>query len=514
MKRRRNLIKFMFQRVTLVTLSMLAQLAVLAMGLAYAGTAYRAVSVAISVLSWALLLYIISGSRAWQAYKLAWAIPLLVLPVLGLLLYLFFGGRSQERVNRRKVREEDALLRGELKQDPAVLEALADSAPEALLSARYLLHAAGFPAYRGSETVYFSPAEAAEDALFEALESAEHYLFLEFFIVSPGVIWDRVLSILERKAAQGVEVRLLYDDFGCIRHLPMRYSRQLAQKGIRAAAVNPYIPVLSSRLNNRDHRKMLIVDGKVAFTGGVNLSDEYFNKTAPFGHWKDSLLRIRGEAVWSMTAAFLLMWHTATGEDCEFSRFRPAYPAPEAAIPGFVQPFADTPRDDELVGENVYLDLIHAATRTLDIQTPYLVIDEALTQALCAAARSGVRVRIFLPGIPDKWYVHMLSRAYYGELTEAGVQICEYTPGFLHSKVFLADEKLAVVGTINLDFRSLYLHYEDAVLLAGTDSIGQIARDFRELAGQSEPYSAERIRATGPLRRVLQAVLRVFAPLM
>ena len=514
MKGSRNLFKAMFQRVTLVTLSILAQLAVLALGLLRAGEAYRIVSIALSVISWGLLLYIISASRARQAYKLAWAIPLLVLPVLGILLYAFFGGKSQTRRTIRQVEEERTLRGTELKQDPEVTAALEREVPEAARCAGYLLQTSIAPVYRDCPTEFYSPAEEAEEALLEALEQAEHYLFLEYFILSPGQIWDRVLSVLERKAAQGVDVRLLYDDFGCIQHLPMHYARQLREKGIRAYAVNPYIPILSSRLNNRDHRKMLISDGVVAFTGGVNLSDEYFNKVPRFGDcWKDSLIRVEGEAVWSMTVAFLCTWHRISGEDISFRDFRPER-LPEA-LPGagFVQPYFDSPRDDEQIGENAYLSVIHAARKTLDIQTPYLVIDEALMLALCATARSGVRVRIFLPGVPDKWYVHMLSRACYGELIEAGVEIYEFKPGFLHSKIFLADEQIAVVGTINLDFRSLYLHYEDAVLLVNTPSIPRIRRDFEELEPQCERISASSVRSKNAAHRLLLTVLRVFAPL-
>ena len=513
MKHWRNLVKFAFQRVTLVSISLLLQILLLAYGVIAASTAYRVVSVLIGVLSWIVILYILSVSRAGQAYKLAWVIPILCLPVLGVLLYLLFGGKQVSRASKKRTHEDARILSGELRQDPEVLEALKAQAPEAEMSVRYLKEAALYPVWQDSPTRYYSPADAAEADLFAALESAERYIFLEYFIISPGLIWDRVLEILERKAAAGVQVRLLYDDFGCIKHLPMRYAKQLAEKGIRAYAVNPYIPVLSSRLNNRDHRKLLIVDGKTAFTGGVNLSDEYFNKVPTFGHWKDSMLRVQGRAAWAMCVEFLIHWRSVAKEECSFNRFRPDLSQSPAAK-GFVQPYADTPLDEEQVGENVYLNVIRAARRTLDIQTPYLVIDEALTVALCAAARSGVRVRIFTPGIPDKWYVFALTRAYYGQLTEAGVQIYEYTPGFLHSKVFLADEKLAVVGTINLDFRSLYLHYEDAVLLAETDSVDQVAQDFQSLKKRCARFSEERIRSIKPPMRLLQAVLRVFAPLM
>ena len=513
MRNMRNLVKFAFQRVVLVSLGLLIQLVVLLVGIFAASDVYHQLAVGMTVISWLVLLYIISASRAADAYKMAWIIPILALPVLGVFLYLLFGGKRLSQRTRQKMQTVARLTRSELRQDPVTLAALEACAPEAAVRARYLVNAAGHPVYAGGAAQYFSPVDEGFAGILDDLERAEKYIFLEYFIISPGQMWGSVLEILERKAKAGVDVRVLYDDFGCIRHLPMRYARQLRQKGIRCAVFNPYIPILTSRLNNRDHRKLLLVDGRIAYTGGFNLSDEYINRVTRFGHWKDSGLRLEGEAAWSLTVQFLTMWKSLTGDECLFARYRPV-PSPLPPQPGFLQPFSDSPLDDERVGENVYLSVIRGARKRLQIMTPYLVIDEELTHALTMAARSGVEVTILTPGIPDKWYIQTLSRAYYPELLEAGVRIFEYTPGFLHSKVFQADDETAVVGTINLDFRSLYLHYEDAVLLTRGEAVRQVAADFARTLPQCTEYTLERSRDVRAITRIFRAILRVFAPLM
>jgi len=513
MQNHRNYLKFIMQRVVLVSLSLALQLAVLAVLILVAADTYRILTLTLQVLSFGAVLYIISASRAGGDYKLAWIILILVFPIMGVSIYLLFGGKHLSRSTRQKMLASHRLTRSELRQDGAVLDELKRQDPEGGKLATYLLGRSGHPVYPDCQTTYYSPVDDAFSDLCTCLESAERYIFLEYFIVSPGYMWDTMLEILERKAAAGVQVMMLYDDFGCIRHLPMRYTKTLKEKGIRAYAFNPYIPILSSRLNNRDHRKILVVDGKTAFTGGFNLSDEYINHVERFGHWRDNALKVQGEAAWAMAVQFLTMWRGVTGEDCSFNRYRPAFPERDAA-PGYVQAFADSPLDDEQVGENAYLSVIQGAKKRLQIMTPYLVIDEALTTSLQNAAKSGVEVQLYTPGIPDKGYIQLLSRAYYGPLAEAGVKIYEYTPGFLHSKVMLADGKTAVVGTINLDFRSLFLHYENAVVLYGTGSVEQVAADFADLAEKSEEYTLERIRAVKPLTRFARALLRLLAPLM
>ena len=350
--------------------------------------------------------------------------------------------------------------------------------------------------------------------MLEALEAAERYIFLEYFIIEKGEFWDAIFEVLCRKAAEGVEVRVIYDDVGSIFTLPSRFDRMLVRSGIKCRAFNRLVPVLSMRQNNRDHRKYLIVDGIVAFTGGINLADEYINRKERFGHWKDTAIRLKGDAVWSVTVSFLAMWGFTEDANDDFDAFR-AKPAPETEhSSGYVQPYWDCPWDEEPVGQTVYLNLINKAKRYVYMTTPYLVLDYATTIALKNAARSGVDVRILTPHIPDKRAVFELTRAHYEELLEAGVRIFEYTPGFIHAKNFVADDLYGTVGTINMDYRSMFLHFEDGVLLYHTHTVADLRQDFLETQAVSEEVTLERCRQVLLIRRLFRSVLKVFAPLL
>ena len=328
-------------------------------------------------------------------------------------------------------------------------------------------------------------------------------------------MWDPILAILRRKAAEGVDVRVIYDDLGSIFKLPDGYDKLLESYGIRACVFNPFIPVINLRMNNRDHRKICVIDGHTGFTGGINLADEYINVKELHGHWKDTAIMLRGEAVWSLTVMFLTMWDFIKGEEADFDLYRPqVYQRELPPDDGYIQPFADNPLDDEPVGENVYLNMISRAKKYVYITTPYLIPSNEMMTALCNAARSGVDVRIITPHVPDKWYVHMVSRAHYSQLVEAGVRIFEYAPGFIHAKSFVADGLYAVVGTINLDYRSLYLHFECATWMYGASCIQDIYRDFLETEAVSQEITLEQCRAVPFHTRIARNLLKMFAPLM
>jgi cardiolipin synthase len=304
----------------------------------------------------------------------------------------------------------------------------------------------------------------------------------------------------------------MYDDFGCITLLPAGYRRELEGYGIQCSVFGPFIPIASARLNNRDHRKLMIIDGKVGFTGGINLADEYINQKERFGHWKDNAVMLRGEAVWSMTVMFLSLWDYVRGVEDSIPSFLPPEPVVEGK--GFVQPYTDNPLDDEPVGGSVYNNLINRANRYVHIMTPYMIIDYGMTQALTNAAKSGIEVVILTPHIPDKWYVHAVTRAHYEELVKGGVKIYEYTPGFIHAKVFSVDGTYATVGTVNLDYRSLYLHFENGVFLYQADCVQDVERDFQETLEKSQEVTLAQCQSTRWPMRLLQAVLRLLAPLM
>ena len=352
--------------------------------------------------------------------------------------------------------------------------------------------------------------------MLEELEKAEHFIFMEYFIIQEGVMWNAIHDVLRRKAAQGVEIRLLFDDVGSLLTLPNDYDKLLESEGIACRVFNPFVQMLSPRLNNRDHRKILVIDGHTGFTGGINLADEYINAYPKHGHWKDTAVMLKGEAVANLTTMFLIMWGFVNKSDEVFDPYMPhAYhpdPFPEAA--GFVQPFSDSPLDGEPIAENVYRALIERAERYVYITTPYLILDNEITTALCTAARQGIDVRIITPHVPDKWYVHAVTRANYPTLIKAGVKIYEYTPGFIHAKMFVSDDDYAVVGTINLDYRSLYLHFECGAWMYKTSCIPDIRDDILKTQEVCQQVTPEDYAHVPFIKRLGHGLLRVFAPLM
>lgn len=507
----KKLLYILFHRSVFVALALLAQITTLFIMVSlfseYTQTFYWC-CIALSVLA-ALA---IVGSRMEPGYKIAWLLLILPFPVFGGIFYIMVGGgtipkRTQKRMQGMLKKSAQA-LREDFKADD-LLPLGGDAAGQA----SYLERRAACPAYTNTETEYFPLGDDAFPRMLEELEKAQKYIFLEYFIIEPGVFWDSILAILERKAAQGIEVRVIYDDMGCMFTLPRDYDEVLAQKGIQCRVFNRFLPVMSLRLNNRDHRKLLIIDGKVGFTGGINLADEYINVRERFGTWKDSSILLEGDAVWSMTVMFLTMWDNIANWDEDFERFRPPA-APVRPWTGYVQPYTDTPLDRETVGQAVYLNMIAKAKNYIYITTPYLVIDVATNTALCNAAKSGVDVRIITPHIPDKRYVFEVTRAHYPPLLEAGVKIYEYTPGFIHAKNFVVDDRFATVGTVNLDYRSLFLHFEDGIWLCEAPCIREIRKDFEETLKVSESYSLRRFKHLNILLQLYRSILRVFAPLM
>lgn len=467
----------------------------------------------LTIVSIISVLYIVSR-RDKGAYKTAWAILILALPLFGGLLYLLFNFQPSTRRFAKRV------LTVQQKAEPLYslagdsYDEAAGQLPERQVQLRYLQDFAGFPVYAGTEAHYLTPGERKLEVLLEELEKAEHYIFLEYFIVQEGVMWNSILEVLKRKAARGVLVRLLYDDMGCFLTLPKDYPAQLKRYGIECAVFNPFIPFLLAKQNNRDHRKIVSIDGKVAFTGGVNLADEYINAIEKYGHWKDASIVLRGKAAWSFTLFFLQMWELCTHTDEDYRQFFLwAEQSCPVAADGFVQPYADSPMDEENVGEHVYLQILNSAKEYVYINTPYLVVDDSMLSALCLAAKSGVDIRIVTPHKWDKWPVHMTTRSYYRELIQSGVKVYEYTKGFIHSKTFVSDDSVATVGTTNLDFRSLYLHFECGTLVYNNGAVMEVKEDFLKTLEICHQVTEEDCRANVVVR-LFQDVLRLFAPLM
>ena len=511
----KKLFRLLFHRLVFAGAALVVQVGILLVLLLRFGDYFVYFYGVSAVAGLALVLYIINN-RSNPAYKIAWIIPILAAPVFGGMLYLLFGGNKLSRREIRRLAE----MEGNFSQVPSVIapscrEELEALSPDALNQSEYIRRVAGGPPYRNTSAEYLPLGEVKFRRMLEELEKAEHFIFLEYFIIQEGKMWDPILEILERKAKAGLDVRVMYDDIGCMLTLPAHYKRTLEQKGIRCCVFNPFVPVLTSRFNNRDHRKICVIDGWIGFTGGINLADEYINAYEKHGHWKDTAVLLRGDAVASLTMMFLTLWDFSTGAREDYSAFLPRvwHPRPVESD-GFVQPFTDSPLDGEAVGETVYMNLINKADRYVYITTPYLIISNEMITALTTAAKSGVDVRIITPHIPDKWYVHALTRAYYPVLIEAGVRIYEYTPGFIHAKTFTVDDEYGVVGTINLDFRSLYLHFECAAWLYRCSCIEKMREDFLRTQAQSQEVTLADCQRVGAPTRLCQSVLRVFAPLM
>ncbi len=498
-------------RIVFVILALLIQLAWFFVATFILSEEFVFVNIFLNLISLLVVLYIINRNSN-PTVKLAWIVPILSIPLFGGIIYLMFGGKSPTRRMRAKLEKSAARLSPLRPDHSALTEEIFDADPSAGGQIRYLNNS-GFSVYQNTECRYFELGDTLLPVLLEELEKAERFIFIEFFIVAEGQMWDSILDVLKRKASEGVDVRILYDDVGSLTRLPYGYDRELEKSGVHCMAFNAFKPVLSIVMNNRDHRKILVIDGKVGFTGGINLADEYINQKLRFGHWKDTAVMLRGEAVWNLTSLFLEMWNAFRPTDKEFEQFLPKFTEDELPkSDGYVLPYGDSPLDDEVLAEHVYLNIINHAKRYLYIFTPYLIIDNETITALRLAAKRGVDVRIITPGIPDKKTVFHLTRSHYEVLIESGIKIFEYKPGFMHAKSFVCDDEIAVVGTINLDYRSLYLHFECATLFYRSSIISEVRDDFLKTQEVSSPAKAMQKPVT-LLRGFYYAILRLFSPL-
>ncbi len=505
----KNWYKMLFRRRFMVALLLVLQVAALVAVIQSGVRRYAFLAPTLGLLSAFAVLYIISRQDT-AGYKLTWSVLILIFPIFGGLFYLLYRMQaSTEKLSRTSEKNRPFyLLPGD------ALDGAMQEMPEYTTQLSSLQRFSGFPVYDRTKTDYFPGGEEKFEALLEDLKRAQKYIFMEYFIVQPGKMWDSILEILIDKAARGVEVRFLYDDMGCFLLLPAGYKKYLEGLGIKCMVFNPFRPFLTTVQNNRDHRKIAVIDGTVAYTGGVNLADEYINHVERFGHWRDAAIRLEGAAAWSLTVMFLQMWSICTKNEEDMSRYYP-YKDNPCTVPsdGYVQPYCDSPLDRDHVGERTYMQIITGAKKYLYISTPYLIIDDSMLSALVTAAQSGVDVRILTPEKWDKRLVHLTTRSYYRELIAGGVKIYEYTGGFNHAKTFAADDTVATVGTVNLDFRSLYLHFECGVKLYKTESVKAVRQDFLYTLSRSREISASDVKH-GTFARTAQSILRLFAPLM
>lgn len=445
-------------------------------------------------------------------YKVPWLLFVLVLPVAGFMLYFLFYSRKLQKKFIRRLSELKR-YRYEI-GSTALLEALEAENAHAAAQARMLCRVSGASVFGNTRQTYYPLGEALWEAMLSDLERAERFIFMEYFIIEEGVFWNSILDILKRKAATGVTVRVLYDDIGCMSTLPGDYHKTLRKYGIEASPFSRLRGNADSEFNNRNHRKITVIDGRVGYTGGVNLADEYINVKRRFGHWKDTAIRLEGEAVFELTRLFLIDYGMGAKTLPKASPLH--YPSSAAtAAEGYVIPFGDGPRPlyERRVGKSVIQNMLATATRYMYMTTPYLIIDNELCGSIENAALRGVDVRIIVPHIPDKRVVFGITRSFYQRLMRAGVRIYEYTPGFLHAKSYIADDDYAMIGTINLDYRSLVHHFENGVWLYRCECLGDIKRDIEATMASSAEVTPEMLK-TGPLTRLIRSVVRIFAPML
>ena len=497
--------KLLMNKILFSGLLILAQLIVVFIAFLTIHRSSRFLVYLFKLISILAALYIINKDDA-SAYKITWLVLIAAVPFVGGVLYLFLGDKKPSQ------RLQLAFLK-QIKNQRIIENNIIEKVEDPFVRGQMnYLNQQRYPTYYGQGVKYFSLGDEAYEPLLEALRNAEKFIFMQFFIVDEGKMLTSVLDILKQKVQEGVEVRFMYDDVGSLTMLPRHYYRQLEKMGIQSVAFNPFVPFLSLAMNNRDHKKIVVVDGKIGFSGGFNLADEYINQRVKYGHWKDSGLMIHGEAVNSLTKMFLESWNVAKNSEEDYEKY---YVHEEnKGNDGFVVPYGDSPLDDESVGENVYLNMINQSHDYLYITTPYLILDDNLQTALINASKRGVDVRIITPGIPDKKLVFRVTRSYYQTLMKHGIRIYEYTPGFIHAKNFLVDDKCATVGTINLDYRSLYLHFENAVFIYNKATALSVKQDMLNNFEAGHEVTADYTKDVIKPLRLGVCMLRMISPLL
>ncbi len=498
-------------RIIIVGLAVLAQLFLLA--LVVVRLKYNAVYIyfLLEILGLFAILFLIDKNRD-SSYTMLWVVVILVLPVFGYLLYILWGRAVTK--GRRSLSIQKTLARGTefLEQNPQVQAEFEEIHLWRKRIAEFLIRE-GFPLYNNTKCEYFPLGELQFEQMLLDMEKAERFIFLEYFILSEGQLWDRIHEVLKKKAAQGVEVRVLFDDFGSIITVPNNFIQQLRSEGIQVKAFNPVHKYISRLyINYRNHQKIVVIDGNIGYTGGTNLADEYANIYPKHGHWKDTAIKLEGDAVWSMTVTFLQMWEAESGIQEEYLNYRPNI---SITGDGFYQPFSDGPvNNPHNPAETMYRQVISNAKEYVYITTPYLVINDSMMDALCTAAMGGIDVRIITPKIWDHWYVHMVTSSNYGRLIRAGVRIYEYTPGYIHAKTIISDDDQGITGSINMDYRSFYLHFENGVWICGASVLEKIKEDIVATFEVSEEIDLQEWENRPWWVKFLQALLRLFAPLL
>lgn len=459
-----------------------------------------------------VLVFIIISQKGNPSYKITWIIFIITMPFVGGVLFFLWGNGKVKPKLRKRMLSLKAKNEKYLEQDPETAYKLEQRDTYHARQSQFLYRESGYPVYTDTTVEYLSPGEKFFPRMLEELENAEKYIFLEYFILVEGQMWNKIHDVLRRKVREGVEVRVIFDDFGSISRQKKNFVKRLREDGIKVISFNKVRASVDLVLNNRDHRKICVIDGYVSMTGGINIADEYINIDSPHGYWLDSAVIMKGTATTSFVVAFCEMWGSVSREKIDLSKYTvESFPRVE----GFVQPYMENPLDtDRYPAEGIYRQILHTSRNYVYIMTPYLILDNTMITALTSAAKAGIDVRIITPKIRDKWYVHPVTQFNYAQLLDAGVRIFEFTPGFIHSKVFVSDDSVATCGTVNMDYRSFYFHFECGVWMCGNQTVEAIRDDFLKVQGKSEEIIKEKW-AKRPLgKRFVQALLNVFAPFM
>ena len=512
-KAKEGVSKVIFSRAMLIIAFLAFQILFMAATITWFEQYQSQISVANYILKACVVIYMIN-QPVNPSFKITWILLVMIFPLFGTVFYVFVQVNPGSRKVKKKLTGIQNDVTTYLKQDRQVIADLRANKPANANLARYLDRQVGYPVYRNTKATYFPFGEDKFLSLLEELEKAEKFIFMEYFIIEEGYMWGEILEILKKKARAGVEVRVMYDGTCAIAKLPYNYPRKLQAMGIQAKMFNPMRPVLSTAQNNRDHRKICVIDGKTAYTGGINLGDEYINQRERYGVWKDTAVMLKGEAVSSFTVMFLKLWNVDLPYNEDYSEYLSAKSHHLKRELGFTIPFGDSPFDEENVGEEVYFHILNHAKKYVHIMTPYLIIDSEMVATLQRAAKAGIEVIIIMPHIPDKKYVFWLAKSFYTELLDAGVRIYEYTPGFVHAKVFVSDDDTAVVGTINLDYRSLYLHFECGAFFYQNTVVKDVEKDFQKTLRHAQEITPEEVKKRPFRQKAVGEVLRLIGPLM
>ncbi len=498
---------------TVVTLALIAlQFAFFTIQLTRLGTYYVQISLLLSFLSFLVVCHLINKDMN-PAVKLAWIVPILMFPMFGGLLWVVYGrAYFSKEFKIRYAKAEYAVRRALSSEDSAYMKLKEEN--ETIASHSYYIeNTSKTPVFCNTKAEYYKMGEEFYESLLEELKKAKQFIFMEYFIIAEGIMWNGILDILKQKVNEGVEVRLMFDDVGCIDRISYKYNLQLNEMGIKTVVFNRVFPIFSTLFNYRDHRKITVIDGKVGFTGGINLADEYINKDEEKMYWKDAAVKIEGEAVWSLTAMFLQMWNSTKDTENSYKKYKYEFDK-NMFDDGYVQPYKDEPLDKELVGEFIYMNILNTAKKYVYFYTPYLIIDYELRTALVLAAKRGVDVRLVLPGVPDKKAVYALTQSYYPDLIDNGVKIYQYKKGFIHSKCCLCDDEVATIGTVNLDYRSLYHHFENGIYFYKSSICKTLKEDMEKTFEECEFITKEWCKHKVFRYRIFWPILKLLSPMV